>query len=445
VSEELARRFPPDFLWGAATADYQIEGAWDADGKGPGIWDVFCRRPGAIANGDTGAVACDHYRRWRDDVELMAELDLAAYRFGVSWPRVLPEGGGRVNAPGLDFYDRLVDALVERGIRPLATLYHWNLPHALQERGGWDDPETAARFGEFAAAVANRLGDRVQDWVTVNEPAVVAFLGHGTGVHAPGLRDWGLALRVAHRLLFAHAEAAAAVRAAAAHARVGIALDLSPCQPASDSDEDAAAARRWDAHRNRWFLDPLFGRGYPADLAEWYRDLLPAEVLRGLDGFNGELDFLGVNYYTRQVVRAAERRPLGAEPVPPAGERTATGWEVYPSGLRELLVRIHVEYGDVPLLVTENGAAYENGLEDTDRIEYLARHLAAAADALEAGAPLRGYFVWSLLDNFEWAEGYAKRFGLVRVDYETQRREMRASGRWYRDLIAASRRASPRE
>ncbi|HEV3407078.1 MAG TPA: GH1 family beta-glucosidase [Gaiellaceae bacterium] len=444
MSEEVAGRFPAGHLWGAATADYQIEGAWDEDGKEPGIWDAFCRRPGAVANGDTGDVACDHYHRWREDVDLIAELGLDAYRFGISWPRVISERGGGVNEAGLDFYDRLVEALVERGVRPLPTLYHWNLPQALQDRGGWGERETVERFGTFAAVVAERLGDRVEDWITINEPAVVAFLGHATGVHAPGLRDWRLALRVAHHLLLAHAEAAASVRAASPAGRVGIALDLSPCHPASGSDEDAAAARRWDGYRNRWFLEPLFGRGYPADLADWYGDLIPGDLVRELDAVDGELDFLGVNYYTRQVVQAADGGILAAEAVAPAGERTAMGWEVYPRGLRELLVRLHADYGDVPLVVTENGAAYGDELEDADRIDYLARHFAAAADALDAGVPLTGYFVWSLLDNFEWAEGYAKRFGLIRVDYETQRRTVKASGRWYRDLIAASRRAAPR-
>jgi beta-glucosidase len=444
LSDELARRFPAGFLWGAATADYQIEGAWDEDGKGHGIWDAFCRVPGAIAGGETGDVACDHYHRWREDVELMGELGLSAYRFGISWPRVSPEGGDRVNEAGLEFYDRLVDALLERDVRPLATLYHWNLPQTLQERGGWGERETIERFGAFAAAVAERLGDRVEDWITINEPGVVAFLGHATGVHAPGLRDWSLALRVAHHLLLAHAEAAASVRARSPRARVGIALDLSPCHPGSDSDEDAAAARRWDGYRNRWFLDPLLGRGYPAELVDWYGDLLPGDLAREMEGVDGELDFLGVNYYTRQVIRAAEGGILAAEAVPPSGEQTAMGWEVYPSGLRELLVRLHADYGDVSLVLTENGAAYGDELEDEERIHYFARHLAAAAEAVEAGVPLTGYFAWSLLDNFEWAEGYAKRFGLVRVDYETQRRTVKASGRWYRDLIAASRRASAR-
>jgi beta-glucosidase len=445
VSEELAGRFPAGFLWGAATADYQIEGARDEDGKGAGIWDVFCRVPGMIANGDRGDIACDHYHRWPEDVDLMAELGLTAYRFGISWPRVFPEGGGELNEAGLDFYDALVDALLERGVRPLATLYHWNLPQALQERGGWGERETVERFAAFAAAVAKRLGDRVEDWLTINEPGVVAFLGHATGVHAPGLRDWALALRVAHHLLLAHAEAAASVRAQSARARVGIALDLSPCHPASGSNADVAAARRWDGYRNRWFLDPVFGRGYPTDLVDWYGELLPAALAHEMDGVERELDFLGVNYYTRQVIGAADGGVLAAEAAPPTGERTAMGWEVYPGGLQELLLRLHAEYGGVPLVVTENGAAYGDELEDKERIEYLSRHLAAAADAVEAGAPLTGYYVWSLLDNFEWAQGYGQRFGLVRVDYETQLRTVKASGRWYRDLIAASRRASARD
>ena len=423
--EALAGRFPGKFLWGAATSDYQIEGAWDEDGKGPGIWDTFCRVPGAIANGDTGEIACDHYRRWREDVALMAELGLGAYRFAISWPRVLPAGTGSSNAVGLDFYDRLVDGLLASGIRPLATLYHWNLPQALQDAGGWGNHDVVSAFADYAGLVAGRLGDRVEDWITINEPWVAAFLGHLEGVHAPGLRDLGLALTVAHRLLLAHAAA----------------RDLHRAEAASDREEDRAAARRHDGYLNRWFLDPLFGRGYPRDLVQWYGDLVPAALVEEMAGFDGDLDFLGVNYYTRHVVRGRESPPVGAELVPPPADRsTATGWEINPQGLHDLLVRVARDYAPRRVFVTENGAALEDELEDPRRVDYLAGHVAAAADALEAGVPLGGYFVWSLLDNFEWAQGFGRRFGLVRVDYRTQRRAVRASGRWYAALIAEWRR-----
>ena len=431
----LARRFPPGFAWGAATAAYQIEGAWNADGRGESIWDVFCRVPGAIAKGDTGDVACDHYRRYREDVDLVAELGLVAYRFSISWPRVLPQGTGAVNAIGLDFYDRLVDELLARGVRPLATLYHWDLPQALQDRGGWPSPDASAWFGEYAQVVADRLGDRVPDWVTINEPGVVAWIGHLEGRHAPGVRDLGAAVAAGHSLLLAHAEAAAALRAATPGARVGIALDLRPVHPATGAPEDADAARLLDAHQNRWFLDPLFGRGYPPELVDRLGALAPPP----LDGYDGRLDFLGANYYTRHRARRADGA-IGAEMVPPRGVPTTDmGWEVHPDGLRELLVRLHEDYGPVPLLVTENGASFR---DDTLRLDYLARHLDAAAAAIEAGVPLEGYFVWSLLDNFEWAEGYAKRFGIVEVDYATQRRTVRESGRWYAKLVREWRRVA---
>jgi beta-glucosidase len=431
----LARLFPPDFSWGAATAAYQIEGAWDADGKGESIWDVFSRVPGAVADGDTGEVACDHYRRYREDVALMAELGLTAYRFSVSWPRVLPAGTGTANEAGLDFYDRLVDELLARGIRPLPTLYHWDLPQALQERGGWTSPDSPEWFGEYVHVVAARLADRVTEWITLNEPGVVAWVGHLEGRHAPGTRDLGVAVTVAHRLLLAHRAGAAAIRVAAPDARVGIALDLRPVHPAGDSPDEHEAAALLDAQQNRWFLDPLFGRGYPSELVDRLDELAPPP----LDGYDGALDFLGANYYTRHRARPAPGR-IGAETVAPAGVATTDmGWEVYPDGLRELLVRLHDECGPVPLRVTENGAAFG---DDRLRLDYLVRHLDAAASAIESGVPLEGYFVWSLLDNFEWAEGYAKRFGIVEVDYPTQRRTVRPSGRWYAELIGEWRRVA---
>ena len=385
--------FPSDFLWGTATSAYQIEGAWDADGKGPSVWDAFCRQPGAIADGQSGDVACDHYRRFREDVELMAGLGMNAYRFSVSWPRVLPVGTGAVNEAGLAFYERLVDALLEHGIRPFLTLYHWDTPLALHELGGWESPDAPAWFAEYAALVAGRLGDRVRDWATLNEPQVVASHGYATGVHAPGIRDKAASLRVADGLMRAHDAAAEAVRATAPGARVGIALNLMPCHPPGDEE-----ATRMDDEVNRWYLDRAFAT---------------------------PLDFLGVNYYTRFLVGGP----------PPHAERTATGWEVYPPGMTEVLLRVHRDYGPPSIYVTENGAAYPDAVEDPERIAYLADHIAAVADARDAGAPVDGYFVWSLLDNFEWATGFTKRFGIVRVDYGTQERTVKASGRWYGRLV----------
>ena len=434
----LARRFPAGFLFGTATAAYQIEGGHDADGKGPSIWDTFCRRPGAISTGETGDIACDHYHRWREDVGLLRDLGCNAYRLSISWPRVLPVGGGAVNEAGLAFYDRLIDELLANGVRPFVTLYHWDLPQALQEKGGWSAPETVEAFGRYADVIARRLGDRVRDWITLNEPEVVAYAGHYVGVHAPGIRDFRTAVLVSHHLLLAHRAAATAVRAAHRDSRVGIALNLSPCDPASDTPADADAAVRMDGYLNRWFLDPLFGRGYPTDMVDLYRPFGNWE----LNGYDGRLDFLGVNYYARRVVRASSDGPLRGERVDPEGEHTSIGWEVHPASFRRLLVRLHHEYAPAQLYVTENGAAYDDivvddRVDDPARVSFLTRHFDAAAGAVADGVPLRGYFIWTLMDNFEWAHGTSKRFGIVHTDYLTQRRRVKASGDWYRRLISA--------
>jgi beta-glucosidase len=432
----LAGRFPPGFVWGTATAAYQIEGAWNEDGKGESIWDVFCRIPGVIEEGTSAEVTCDHYHHVDEDLDLMAELGAGAYRFSIAWSRVLPEGTGRVNEAGLAFYDRLVDGLIERGIRPFVTLYHWDLPQALQQRGGWLADEVAAWFAEYARIVVERLGDRVHDWVTLNEPQVTAFAGYQWGVHPPGVKDVGSALAVAHNLLLAHRAGADAIRAASSDARVGIALNLSPAHPASDSPEDGEAARIADGAGNRWFLDPLFRRGYPPDVVERYGAVAPV-----LDGYDGALDFLGINYYMRHVVRAAPGTKLGFETLPPEGTLTAMGWEVYPDGLHEILLRVHRDYAPAEIFITESGAAFpdEPHGDDPARVEYLRDHFSAAADAIDDGVPLRGYFVWSLLDNFEWQFGFTKRFGLFHVDYETKRRTIKSSGRFYRSIATAGR------
>jgi beta-glucosidase len=437
-----ARAFPRGFVFGVATSAYQIEGAHDADGREPSIWDVFCGRPGAVDDGSTGNVACDHYHRYRDDVAHMAALGVDAYRFSISWPRVLSHGSG-VNAQGLDFYDRLVDALLERGIRPFATLYHWDLPQSLQELGGWASADTVERFAELARVVGARLGDRVADWITINEPEVAAFVGHAYGRHAPGLRDPRLALRVAHHLLLAHRSATSAIRAEVRHARVGISLNLAPVHPASAAEDDVAAARRVDGYFNRWYLDALSGRGYPSDMVAWYGGLLDAELVNDMRRYDGDLDFLGVNYYSRQVVRAAPAELLASQQVRVRDAvHTTMGWEVYPEGLSEILQRVVRDYRPRALYVTENGASFddrprEGRVSDPDRTRYLARHLAESAHAISAGVPLAGYFVWSLMDNFEWNSGYTKRFGIVYVDYATQQRTDKESARWYREFLAA--------
>ena len=411
------------FLHGAATAAYQIEGAWDEDGKGPSIWDAFVRVRGAIEGGDTGDEACDHYHRFAEDVALMAELGLEAYRFSVSWPRVLPEGTGRVNEAGIDFYDRLVDALRGMGSRPVVTLYHWDLP---LELGGWDAAGVDDAFAQYAALLGERLGDRVRDWITLNEPEVAAFAGHHAGVHAPGLHDFALAVRAADAMLRAHAKA---VEALPSDANVGIALNLSPCEG------DERATQLADGYLNRWFLDAVCGRGYPEDMLEWYGNAAPPEPLPAMP----PLDFVGVNYYYRRIVRDAPP-PLGWEQITPAGaELSEMGWEVHPDGLRDILLRVASDYAPRALYVTENGVALPRGLDDERRVAYLESHLAAAE---QAGAD--GYFVWSLLDNFEWGYGRSKRFGLVEVDFATQARTIRRSGRWYAERIRA-RAAEARE
>jgi beta-glucosidase len=438
---------PPDFVWGVATSAYQIEGAVGADGRTPSIWDAFARRPGAIDNGDTGDVACDHYNRWPEDVALMRRLGVDAYRFSVAWPRILPDGVGRPNPAGLAFYDRLVDTLLEAGIRPFVTLYHWDLPLVLHERGGWPERRTAEAFGEYASIVAGALGDRVGDWCTVNEPLCVAWIGHLEGRMAPGERDLGRAVRASHHLLLGHGLATAAIRAAAtAPASIGMVCNLSPCRPATDRPEDVAAARRADGHTNRWWLDPVFGRGYPADMIDTYR-IEPPVLAGDLDLIAAPTDFLGVNYYFRVIVVDDPDGPAPfARQVPVAGSReTAMGWEVYPDGLEQLLVRVAEDYAPARVFVTESGSAWfdhveaTGAIEDKERTDHLEQHVEAVASAVARGVPVAGYFVWSLLDNFEWSYGYDKRFGLVHVDYATQRRTMKASGYRYAEMIRASR------
>jgi beta-glucosidase len=443
--------FPSGFLWGAATSAYQIEGAVREDGRGESIWDRFCRTPGRVEGDANGDVACDHYHRYRDDVELMSGLGLKAYRFSVAWPRVLPQGSGAANAAGLDFYSRLVDALLERGIEPFATLFHWDLPQALQDRGGWPSRDTASAFVDFADQVSRRLGDRVRHWITHNEPWCSGLLGHQLGRHAPGLQDWPAALAACHHILLSHGWAVPVLRSNSPGARVGIALNLTPVMPASPSAADRDLARHLDGYHNRWFLDPLFGRGYPGDMVGDYRAAghLPPEGMAfvrdgDLEAIAAALDFVGVNYYNRVIARSAalsevENLPPTLQAAPPS-EWTEMGWEVYPEGLFEVLVRLRSHYGVGCLFVTENGCSYSDApdgggrVHDERRRRFLESHLLQAHRALRAGVPLAGYFVWSLLDNFEWERGYGQRFGMCWVDYATQRRTPKQSALWYRDV-----------
>jgi beta-glucosidase len=435
-------RFPKDFLWGVATAAYQIEGAWNEDGKGPSIWDTFTHTPGRIRNGDTGDVACDHYHRWPEDLALLRELGVGVYRFSISWPRVLPEGRGRVNPAGLDFYDRLVDGLLQIGVQPYVTLYHWDLPQALEDAGGWPQRETAAAFGEFAHLVAARLGDRVRGWVTVNEPFVAAVLGHFTGEHAPGKQDPFQALQAAHHLLLAHGNAVRAIRGAARKpAPVGIALSLSPVHPATPSDNDKLAASRADALLNRWYLEPLFRSTYPVDMLDFLGQLAPPMSPDDMATIATPIDFLGVNYYTRAVVRFDPLNPLEFGQVKLEQGEHSPMWEVYPAGMQELLEQLWRAYRPASIIITENGIPVPDvpdaagHINDTIRISYLERHLQRVQKVMEQGAPIHGYFVWSLLDNFEWAFGYDMRFGLVHVDFATRRRLRKASFDWYAKVI----------
>ncbi len=439
--------FPPGFLWGAATAAYQIEGAWDEDGKGESIWDRFVRRPGVIADGTTGDVACDHYRRYAEDVGYMAAMGMNAYRFSIAWPRIFPSGSGRPNQAGLDFYRRLIDDLNRHGITPMATLYHWDLPQALEDRGGWANRDTALRFAEYASYVFHALGNDVPLWATHNEPFIQTFYGYGNGENAPGRRNPWAILPVGHHLLLSHGLAVDAFRAASLKAaQIGMVLIIWPHHPASARPADVRAARRTDGAMHRIFLEPLFRGRYPEDMLRHFaRRLMRPPVRPGdMEIISRTIDFLGVNTYTRLVHTADWRDPLtGARLVPARGPTTAMGWEIYPDCIVEALQKVG-EYTDLPLYITENGAAFDDVVEpdgsinDAARIDYLRAHIAAARRAINAGIDLRGYFVWSLMDNFEWAQGKAKRFGLIHVDYATQRRTWKASARFFRDVIAES-------
>jgi beta-glucosidase len=455
-------RFPDGFLWGAATAAYQIEGGAATDGRTPSIWDTFSVKPGAVVGGHTGHVAVDHYHRYRDDVALMKRLGLNSYRFSVSWSRVQPDGGGPANPAGLDFYRRLVDELLEHGIEPWLTLYHWDLPQPIEDAGGWPARDTASRFAEYASIVHGALGDRVRSFTTLNEPWCSAFLGYASGDHAPGRRDPASAVRAVHHLLLGHGLAVDAIRAQRPETQVGLTLNLYAVSPASTSDEDAEALRRIDGLGNRFFLDPVLRGSYPADVVADLASITDFSHVRDgdLEVMSRPLSMLGINYYSRHVLAAPEPGPdgtidwRGANPAGPnVGSEavrfisrgvpvTAMDWEIDAPGLSEILQRVARDYPGTPLYITENGAAFDDQVgpddvvNDIDRREYIDAHLRACHEAIAAGVPLRGYFAWSLLDNFEWAWGYTRRFGLVYVDYLNQRRTPKASAHWYSDVIA---------
>ena len=435
--------FPKDFLWGTATASYQIEGYPLADGAGPSIWHRFSHTPGNIRGGHNGDLACEHYRRYPEDIALMKSLGIQGYRMSTAWPRVLPEGRGRINEAGLDFYDRLVDALLEADITPYVTLYHWDLPSDLQDLGGWTNPAMADWFTEYASIMFTRLGDRVKNWITLNEPSVVMDRGHVFGQHAPGIRDIWAALRVAHNQLVAHGRAVQAFRASGADGEIGIALNLHPQQAATDSEDDIACAVRTDAYYNRLFMDPIFKGEYPAEVMDWFGEAWPNIGPSDLDEISTPIDFLGVNYYFPQVVahkpgQGALHSKVIRQPVP----HTDLGWQISPEGLYDALRSVQTEYGNPKMFITENGAAFDDHpdsdgvVADDARLDYIRVHLAAAHRAIADGANLQGYFLWTLLDNFEWAYGYDVRFGVTNVDHTSQKRTVKRSGKWYADAIS---------
>lgn len=425
-------KFPVDFVWGAATAAYQIEGAWNEDGKGESIWDRFSHTPGKVMNNDNGDVACDHYHRYLEDVGLMRQIGLNAYRFSISWPRVLPTGVGRANDKGIDFYDRLTDALLEANLEPYATLYHWDLPQALQDKGGWGNRDIIGQFADYTALMGKRLGDRIKHWATLNEPWVIAFMGNRSGEHAPGLEDDALALQISHNLLVAHGAGIDALRGTVPGVSAGIVINLWPTETRNGTQEELTAAERDWQRDNAWFLDPIFRGSYPEELIREYGELAPRIEPGDMALIARKLDWWGINYYARHM--------KGINGRVPGSEYTEVGWEVHAPALERMLLRLKHEYITPPVYITENGAAFVDVVEDDfvrdpRRVNYIETHLDALARALAQGVDLRGYFVWSLLDNFEWAWGYSIRFGIIYVDYETQRRIWKASAKWYSNFI----------
>lgn len=447
------RTFPPGFRWGSATAAYQIEGAASEDGRTPSIWDTFAHTPGNTKHGDHGDIACDHYHRLETDLDLMASLGLQVYRSSISWSRIKPAPGGATNAAGLDFYDRVIDGLLARGIDPMVTLYHWDLPQWLQDKGGWGNRDTAAHFADFTEAILDRLGDRVPTWITVNEPFCVTYIGHLEGRHAPGLQDEALAVSTVHHVLLAHGQAMQRIRSLAPAAKAGITLNLSDVHAGTDRPEDAAAAAKVDLVENRMFLNPVLRGEYPADALDFYAGVTDFSFVQpgDLETISTPADFLGINFYEQHHVVAAEGpgdgkndRVRGARKLAPQPPLSAGGVPIRPEALRNVLVRVHQEWTPLPLWVTESGLALhdystpDGQVHDPERIAYLNDHFRAAADAIDADVPLAGYIVWSLMDNFEWAEGYGWRFGMVHNDYPTQTRHPKDSANWFTKVIAGN-------
>jgi beta-glucosidase len=440
-------KFPVDFIWGAATASYQVEGAFREDGRGESIWDRFCHTPGRVQNGDTGDVACDHYHRYPEDIQIMQGLGLDAYRLSIAWPRLFPQGVGELNRAGLGFYDRLIDGLLAAGIRPYVTLYHWDLPQALQDRGGWANPESVDWFTAYTDAVARHFGDRVKDWMTLNEPWVFCFLANWIGIHAPGNTDFRLAAQTGHHAMLAHKAAVPILRQHSPGAQVGIALSFNPAYPLTDSPEDRLAAQHSDGYANRWFLDILYKGHYSPDLVAYLGEEWLGHLDLGAVANPAPIDFMGVNYYTRQIIRAGQGLPpFNFQVIKRRNAlHTAMDWEVVPFALRDFLKRLHADYSPGAIYISENGSAFDDDaptqgpdgevVEDPWRVHYLEGHLQAVAEAIAAGVPMKGYFAWSLLDNFEWQEGYAKRFGMVHVDFHTQKRTLKRTALRYKEII----------
>ena len=438
-------KFPPDFSWGTATASYQVEGAWNEDGKGESIWDRFSHEPGRIMNGDTGDVACDQYHRYKEDVALMKELGLRGYRFSIAWPRIFPEGKGKLNQAGLDYYNRLVDELLANGIRPFPTLYHWDLPQALQDEGGWANREIIGHFTAYAETCIKSLGDRVKHWMVFNEPWVFTFLGYIAGIHAPGLRDRPAGMRAMHIANLTHASATRAMRAVGTAEAIGTAFSMTAAYPYTESEEDRAAAERQHAFSNDWFLRPLMEGVYPRAYVDQERALAEMDIRPGdHEAIRAPHDFIGINLYTRTIAaNNPDEKYLGIRQVPPPGPKTDFGWEVWPAALYQMIMRVHRDCG-LPIYVTENGCSYSTApdarghVPDKERIEYYNGYVGQVGRAIDEGADVRGYYAWTLLDNFEWAMGYSQRFGIVYCDFENeQKRFVKDSGFWYRDLIAA--------
>jgi beta-glucosidase len=435
----LPYQFPDDFIWGSATSSFQIEGAAHRDGRGPSIWDTFCAEPGRVRDDSNGDVACNHYDLFADDVALMADLGLSAYRFSIAWPRIVPDGDGEINEAGLDFYDRLVDELLAANITPYPTLYHWDLPQALQDKGGWTNRETAYAFARYAEAIIERLGSRIGTWSTLNEPFVSADHGYVTGEHAPGRTSRAEGLAAAHHLLLGHGLAVERIRALAPHAKAAIVLNFTPTEPATDSAADRELAVHLHNWENRWYIDPVDGKGYPAEtVAHFNWD--QAEVHDGdMDIISAPIDVLGVNYYTRQFASADDSFVL-----PPEAPRNTMGWELYAPGLGWLLRWLRDDYSFASYMITENGCPMPDELRldghivDDDRLEFVRDHLIQVHDAIADGCPVQGYLVWSLFDNFEWAYGYGPKFGIVEVDFETLERRPKKSAHWFRDAARAN-------